>query len=309
MGKVYRSCEGVQNLDHCFDQLKLEISDIMVENIEKRFDSFQSELRKYALESGHAQVEELTEMKRENEALEVKTVLLDQQVRTLQASMSLIRNTEIMSKPVNETTENFLGFDSIGQNVEVLKEVFSHIIETVEGEFMSDLIPKSLVDVNNNSDFKGRKNPKKSQKGKEQVETRLTRSKRKASGGFLVNPRKFYPCLICGEKKHMDYSPHQLKNHYRDSHGYQLGTGPLPITISQLEEKPAIGSQQSTTKCHICDTNFKELETLFLHKSLHVNPKFCRYKCSKETCKEAFVLKVQLQNHEKVYYHDHMGSE
>ena len=60
---------------------------------------------------------------------------------------------------------------------------------------------------------------------------------------------------------------------YRDSHGYQLGTGPLPITISQLEEKPAIDSQQSTTKCHICDTNFKDLDTLFLHKSLHVNPK------------------------------------
>ena len=80
---------------------------------------------------------------------------------------------------------------------------------------MSDLMSKSLVDVNNNSDFKRRKNPKKSQKGKEQVETRLTRSKRKAFGGSLVNPRKFYPCLICGEKKHMDYSPHQLKNHYR----------------------------------------------------------------------------------------------
>ena len=81
---------------------------------------------------------------------------------------------------------------------------------------MSDLMSKSLVDVNNNnSDFKGRKNPKKCQKGKEHVETRLTRSKRKASGGSLVNPRKFYPCLICGEKKHMDYSPHQLKNHYR----------------------------------------------------------------------------------------------
>ena len=80
----------------------------MVESIEKRFDSFQSELRKYALESGHGQVEELTEMKRENEALELKTVLLDQQVRTLQASMSFIRNTEIMSKPVNETTGMYL---------------------------------------------------------------------------------------------------------------------------------------------------------------------------------------------------------
>ena len=95
------------------------------------------------------------------------------------------------------------------------QKVFSHIIETVEGEFMSDLMSKSLVDVNNNSDFKRRKNPKKSQKGKDQVETRLTRSKRKASGGSLVNPRKFYPCLICGEKKHMDYSPHQLKIHLK----------------------------------------------------------------------------------------------
>ena len=88
-----------------------------------------------------------------SEVLELKTVLLDQQVRTLQASMSLIQNTEIMSKPGNETTENFLSIDSIGQNVEVLKEV--------EGEFMSDLMSKSLVDVNNNSDFKSRKNPKK----------------------------------------------------------------------------------------------------------------------------------------------------
>ena len=121
----------------------------------------------------------------------------------------------VLQVPFISFTENFLGFDSIGQNVEVLKEVFSHIIDTVEGEFMSDLMSKSLVDVNNNSDFKSRKNPKKSQKGKGQVETRLTRSKRKASGGSLVNPRKFYPCLICGEKKHMDYSPHQLKNHYR----------------------------------------------------------------------------------------------
>ena len=93
--------------DHCFNHLKLEISDIMVESIEKRFDSFQCELRKYAMESGHGQVEELTEMKRENEGMELKTVLLDQQVRTLQASMSLIRNTEIMSKPVNETTGTY----------------------------------------------------------------------------------------------------------------------------------------------------------------------------------------------------------
>ena len=41
------------------------------------------------------------------------------------------------------------------------------IIETVEGEFMSDLMSKSLVDVNINSDFKKRKSPKK--KGKKKL--------------------------------------------------------------------------------------------------------------------------------------------
>ena len=41
------------------------------------------------------------------------------------------------------------------------------IIETVEGEFMSDSMSKSLVDVNINSDFKKRKSPKK--KGKKKL--------------------------------------------------------------------------------------------------------------------------------------------
>ena len=72
----------------------------------------------------------------------------------------------------------------------------------------------------------------------EHNKTRLTRSKRKSFGESLINPRKFYPCLICGENKHMDYSPQQLKNHYRNVHGYQLGTGTLPVTLSQLKEKP-----------------------------------------------------------------------
>ena len=169
-----------------------------------------------------------------SEGLQLKTVLLDQQVWTLKASMPFIQNTEITSKPRNETSENFLNFDSIGQNVEVLKEVFSHIIERVEGVWQW-LDVKNLVDVNNNYDFKSRKNPKKSQKRKEQVETCLTRSKRKASGGSLVNPQKFYPCLICGEKK----STWRKTSHRLFS--------------------------KINYQCHICDSNFKDLDTLFLH--------------------------------------------
>jgi len=267
-----------------------------MENIEKRFNSFQNDLREHALKSGLAELDELEELKRNNEALELKTILLDQQVRALQASMSFIQTLDAK----NKVTENNIGLDSIGQIVdEVVKEVFSHIIQKIDGDFMSDLMSKSLVDVNNNSSNK-RKNPKKLKKANKQTETRLTRSKRKTSGGSLLNPRKFYACLICGDK-HMDYSPVQLKHHYRISHGYELGTGPLPVTISQLEEKAHTDCQQST-KCHICGNNFKTLDTLILHKSLHVNPKFCRYKCSKSNCNEAFVLKEQLQNHEKVYH-------
>ena len=207
-----------------------------MENIEKRFTSFQSDLREHALKSGKAELDELEELKRNNEVLELKTILLDQQVRALQASMSFIQTLDAKSK----VAENDIGFNSIRQNVdEIIREVLSHIIQKIDGDFMSDLMSKSLVDVNNNP-CNERKNPKKLKKANEQVETRLTRSKRKTSGGSLLNPRKFYACLICGEK-HMDYSPVQLKHHYRISHGYELGTGPLPVTISQLEEKAVTG--------------------------------------------------------------------
>ena len=161
---------------------------------------------------------------------------MDQQVRALQASMSFIQTLDAK----NKVTENDIGLDSIGQIVdEVVREVFSHIIQKIDGDFMSDLMSKSLVDVNNNSSIE-RKNPKKLKQANKHAETRLTRSKRKTSGGSLLNPRKFYACLICGDK-HMDYSPVQLKHHYRISHGYELGTGPLPVTISQLEEKAHTG--------------------------------------------------------------------
>ena len=47
-------------------------------------------------------------------------------------------------------------------NIKIVEEILKK--ETVEGEFMRDLMSKSLVDVNINSDFKRRKNPKKGKK-------------------------------------------------------------------------------------------------------------------------------------------------
>ena len=43
-----------------------------MENIEKRFNSFQNDLREHALKSGLAELDELKELKRNNEALELK---------------------------------------------------------------------------------------------------------------------------------------------------------------------------------------------------------------------------------------------
>jgi len=138
---------------------------------------------------------------------------------------------------------------------------------------------------------------------KEKTNPRLTRRRRKTVGGSLINPRKFYVCLICGNK-HMDYSIQQLKNHYRISHGYELGPGPLPETKSQLEETRETVAQdrQKSTRCSLCKCAvFGTVDDLLLHKSLHVNPKFCRYKCSIENCQEAFVLKEHLENHQMVH--------
>ena len=61
------------------------------------------------------------------------------------------------------------------------------------------------------------------------TEERLTRNKLKAKGGSLINPRKFYMCLICGPK-HLDYSENDLCRHYQISHEIS------PKGIRQLEE-------------------------------------------------------------------------
>ena len=71
----------------------------------------------------------------------------------------------------------------------------------------NDLVMANLFDENNNLEIE-------KFELKDKVEPRLTRRKRKTSGGSIVDPRKFYVCLICGDA-HMDYSIQKLKSHYR----------------------------------------------------------------------------------------------
>jgi len=236
-----------------------------MEGIEKLFSSFEKELRKSTSkvrrETGH---DELEELKRKNEELELTINEYKEYSDLISKRDRLISNQKMLESP----------------------------------DF-SDFMLKNLFDENNNLLIEKKEKIELKEKTGEKTNPRLTRRRRKTVGGSLINPRKFYVCLICGNK-HMDYSIQQLKNHYRISHGYELGLGPLPETKSQLEETVDQHRQKSTT-CHLCNTAFGTLDDLLLHKSLHVNPKFCRYKCSIENCQEAFVLKEHLENHQMVH--------
>ena len=127
------------------------------------------------------------------------------------------------------------------------------------------------------------------------TEERMTRNKLKNKGGSFINPRKFYMCSICGPK-HLDYNEHMLRHHYRMSHKIQISSGPLPKDKSQLEDAPQRDKQSRSTKCHICGSTCSNLRRLRTHKSLHINPKFCRHKC--HGCTEAFVLEGELRYHQ-----------
>jgi len=262
-------------------------------------------------ESGH---DELKELKRQNEELELSNISLEEKMRTLKASISFIQDLQapvrinLLAKGERMQLRSSDGPESplLSQNDDISREILNQIVSTInedkkhldlvskrdrlisnqkklQSPDFGDFMLKNLFDENNNLLIDK----------KEKTDPRLTRRKRKTVGGSLIDPRKFYECLICGDK-HLDYSIQELKNHYRKSHGYEVGPGPLPETKSQLEETIEKDRQKSTT-CHLCNAIFGTLDDLLLHKSLHVNPKFCRYKCSIEDCQEAFVLKV-LQN-------------
>ena len=52
--------------------------------------------------------------------------------------------------------------------------------------------------------------------------------------------------------------------------------------------------------CFTCNKAFETDDMLMMHKSSeHVDPRFCKYKCSIEDCKKAFVLEKHLTVHLK----------
>jgi len=76
------------------------ILNYIMEGTEKLFSSFQKELRKSSLkvlrDAGH---DELKELKRKNEELELSNISLEEEMRTLKASISFIQNLGCWQAP------------------------------------------------------------------------------------------------------------------------------------------------------------------------------------------------------------------
>jgi len=295
-----------------------------MDDTEILFSSFQKELRKFSLkvyrEAGY---DLLKDSKRKNEELLSSLISMEEKIQTLEASTLFIHNLQarvrinlqLKDKGMQQGSSDEFDSPLLSQNDDMFKEILDQIDLTIneDKEYLNlilkqkklirtqksllspdfnDLVMANMFDENNNLEIE-------KFELKDKVEPRLTRGKRKTSGGSIVDPRKFYVCLICGDA-HMDYSIQKLKSHYRSFHGYDIGPGPLPETKSQLDETITKDRQKSTI-CHLCKTFFDNLDDLVLHKSLHVNPKFCRHKCSVEDCQEGFVLKEHLENHQMVH--------
>lgn len=262
------------------------------ENVLKMFSAFEKQLANPIIQESSGSYE-LEKLKKENEATLCNLVALNDQIRTLRASLIYIKNLEVNNNnaPPCESTRSKRKKShdsSLVEKAEVVSSLLREVVQMVEDE---DVVHNALSK-------KQSKNKKVKKADKSNSKARiLTRRMKKETGLKLINPRKFYQCLICRKNNRifMEYKESSLKTHYRNSHGIPiLGNEPLPTELSQLEEPVQVDQQQST-KCHICNTQFRDLDILREHKSLHVNPKFCRYKC--ERCPEAFVLEGQLQNH------------
>lgn len=256
-------------------------------------------------ESGCIEIEILRE---ENEKLKERLVSLYDKLRTLKAAYAFLwrfdpknhsqarKSSRLNDEPIKKKPKledkipiarkssrlNKAGFE---EEQEVVGECYIHLIKTIDEDVVSGYVEKSLFEEE-------KINREKCLKSDPVCRVPLTRKRQRITGEKLLNPRKFFACLICSNT--LFYTENNLKAHYRGSHGKIIGAGPLPVIRSQLEE-PQTVDKQISTQCKICNAKFSNVNFLAEHKSLHINPKFCRYKCEK--CPAAFVLEDQLRNH------------
>jgi len=233
------------------------------------------------------QKKELDNLKNENETTELRLVLLYQNLRTLHATYSYLDNLTPDETMPNSTEKSLLH-----ENQSITQEVLDLVANTVDEEIVDPYEYDSFIqkDLNNNKE-------KRKVVETKTTEVCLTRSRKRNHGGQVLNPRKFYVCVTCGDK-HMDYTEKAMRSHYKTSHNRIVKEGQLPVTKSQLEEEVEYDKQEKSLICWFCQYKADCHENLWKHKSLHVPRQFCKYKCS--NCPEAYVLRENLECHEMI---------
>merc|ERR1719361_3226682 len=115
-----------------------------------------------------------------------------------------------------------------------------------------------------------------------------TRGTRSSTEKALINPIKYFDCELC---KAGFYTSKSLHEHYVKKHpSTNVKNGTFGVDVNE--------QQESSTKCHICGYIANSSDELRIHKSYHVRPEFCAYKCN--YCELKFCLETELKSHKKL---------
>ena len=194
---------------------------------------------------------------------------------------------------------SYTGVDTIVDKDAIL-EVFGATCENIELGIIAKMPIQEIVSKNS----KNSKNPStpsldinnnEEKKEKPRLPKRLTRKSKKSNREKLINPIKYFDCILCTRS---DYGEKSLRVHYKNRHKLDFGQAPLPKNTVELTNFKKDLKKLYTNKCYICFSSFKSKELLRLHKSLHVDSRFGRHKCNK--CGTAFILKEVLENHHMI---------
>jgi Pyruvate/2-oxoacid:ferredoxin oxidoreductase delta subunit len=228
--------------------------------------------------------DELNRLRKENEALEQSQILLLQQLRLMTAVKVHISNIDYEEfKPLaamNKRAKKCQASRHLN-NDQLLYEVLGEVAEAIDEHLMSGIHVANMMTSNGDAD------------GKKKTALPMTRNQKKTLGGKLINPFQYYDCLMCSKGFYRD---EDLRVHYFKKHDLDFGQATLPNDELQIQCHQV--DRQSSTKCYLCQTNCSDVEALRVHKSLHVDSKYCKYKCSH--CTQGFVLRSELTNHSMI---------
>lgn len=256
-------------------------------SIDAQFEHFQQMLSSTIAQAQAPVDQQLTNLKRlrkDNQLLTLQNIQLLQNARLLTAVKSLL-STSVAHQNLSK--------DEVVENVSdsTVSSVLANFADYVDDELMSQLYLKLIYPVNDGKDTNNN-NTLVQKSGCDNGKKMLTRRRQKLFGGVLIDPFRYHDCLICPRGF---YQETHLRLHYNKDHSLDFGSAPLPSDDVQI--KCLQVDRQVSHKCHLCGIHMENLNDLLSHKSLHVDAKFCKYKCPNQECSQTFVLQKELDNH------------